>query len=298
MLDTNPRSSLAISRQMWTRFEPIHAVTYFAQEARDAYDAAGLRGYWRGYFAGRTAPLGPVGSAPVIALFNGFAPGMVQRALPAVWSLADPAAVLDARAAGAAAALRRLAPDARVVEEAAEVLERAAARLAWPGRPLGAANADLPRRVDPYERLWQAAATLREHRGDGHVAALVAAGLDGLPMLVLRCARDLGRDLVQPARGWTDEEWDAAAARLTEQGLLDAAGVITEEAERRIVAVERATDQAAAGAWADRPADEIVLAAKALLPISRACVAELPGRTPIGVLTSWDPDNDPSLLAI
>jgi helix-turn-helix protein len=286
------------ARAMWTLYEPVHAVTYFSAEPRAAFEAAGLRGYWRGYFGGRAAPLGPVGAAPVIALFNGFAPGMVQRALPAVWSLADPATVLDARAAGAAAALRRLAPDAAVVEPAVAALEDVAARLEWPGRPLGAANADLPRRTDPYERLWQATATLREHRGDGHVAALVAAGLDGLPMLVLRGARDIGRDQIQPARGWTDEEWDAAAARLTDQGLLDTAGAITDEAQRCIVDVERATDQAAAGAWATMASDEITLVAKALLPITRACVAELPERTPIGVIRPWDVALDPEATSV
>ena len=49
------------ARSMWTLFEPIHAVTYFAPEARAALEEAGLRGFWRGYFAGRAAPLGPAG---------------------------------------------------------------------------------------------------------------------------------------------------------------------------------------------------------------------------------------------
>jgi helix-turn-helix protein len=40
---------------MWTLFEPVHAVTYFAPEARSAFEQAGLRGFWRGYFAGRAA---------------------------------------------------------------------------------------------------------------------------------------------------------------------------------------------------------------------------------------------------
>ena len=199
------------ARAMWTLFEPIHAISYFAPEALAAFEAAGLRGFWRGYFAGRAAPLGAVGPAPVIALFNGFAPGTVRRALPAVWSMISPSAALDARAAGAAATLRRLAPDAAAVELAASSLEDSVTQLDHPGRPLGAANADLPRRDDPYERLWQATATLREHRGDGHVAALVAAGLAGLPMLVLRGVLDIGRDRLQPARAWTDEQWDAAA---------------------------------------------------------------------------------------
>lgn len=278
------------ARAMWTLYEPIHAVTYFAPEARSAFEAAGLRGFWRGYFAGRAAPLGPVGSAPVIAIFSGFAPGMVQRALPAVWSLIDPAGALAARVTGAAATLRRMVPDATTVERAASTLEAVVDRLDRPGRPLGAANADLAARADPHERLWQATATLREHRGDGHVAALVVAGLAGLPMLVLRGALDIGRDQLQPARGWTDDEWNTTAASLAEAGLLDAAGAVTEAGRQRIEQVEQATDDAAASPWATLDRSEIVLIAKALLPIARACAAELPARTPIGRFTPWDPD--------
>ncbi|HZE50961.1 MAG TPA: hypothetical protein VE074_15425 [Jatrophihabitantaceae bacterium] len=286
------------ARAMWTLFEPLHAITYFAPECRAALESAGLRGFWRGYFAGRAAPLGAVGPAPVIALFNGFAPDMVRRALPAVWSLAEPAAVIDARAVGAAVTLRRLAPDATAVEHAAASLDEVVGRLDLPGRPLGAANSDLPRRDDPYERLWQAAATLREHRGDGHVAALVAFGLDGLPILVLRGALDIGRDYLQPARGWTDEEWDAAAVELTDAGLLDRTGAVTDAARARIAEAERATDQAAAGAWASLATDEIILIAKALAPIARACAAELPERTPIGVFRPWDAAADPEAASV
>src|SRR5437588_7370107 len=95
-------------RHMWTLFEPIHDVTYFHPAARAAFEEAGLRGFWRGYFAGRAAPLGPVGAAPVIAAFYGFAPRMVTRALPDVWTRATPEAALAARAAGARAGLVRL----------------------------------------------------------------------------------------------------------------------------------------------------------------------------------------------
>jgi hypothetical protein len=181
---------------MWRLFEPVHTVTYFAAESRAAYESAGLRGFWRGYFAGRAAPIGPVGAAPVIAAFFNFAPAMVARALPAVWQLAPPAATLQARSAGAVTALRRLlqlADDAAVppgVMAAADLLADAAAELDWAGRPLGGPNAALPVPAEPLARLWHAATVLREHRGDGHVAALVAAGLDGCEALALRVAVD------------------------------------------------------------------------------------------------------------
>ena len=60
----------AAARRMWTLFEPVHVVTYFSPEGRDAFEAAGLRGFWRGYFAGRAAPLGRTGAAPVVAIFR------------------------------------------------------------------------------------------------------------------------------------------------------------------------------------------------------------------------------------
>src|SRR5271169_2319375 len=93
------------ARRMWTLFEPVHDISYFAAEAKDAFEQAGLRGFWRGYFAGRAAPLGPAGPAPVIAAFCSFAPAMVTRALPAVWDLISPAQALTVRQAGAVASL-------------------------------------------------------------------------------------------------------------------------------------------------------------------------------------------------
>jgi hypothetical protein len=122
------------------------------------------------------------------------------------------------------------------------------------------------------------------------VAALVASGLAGLPMLVLRGAFDIDREQLQPARGWSDGQWDAAAARLVDDGLLDGAGSVTDVGRRRIAEVERVTDEAAAGAWSAAP---IVPIAKALSPIAKACVAELPERTPIGVFRVWDGEADP-----
>src|SRR5215467_2417354 len=96
------------ARRMWTLFEPVHDVTYFAPEARAAFEAAGLRGFWRGYFAGRSAPLGRIAAAPVTASFYTFAPAMVSRALPGVWDLVSPDEALLARQAGAVAALNRI----------------------------------------------------------------------------------------------------------------------------------------------------------------------------------------------
>jgi hypothetical protein len=272
------------ARRMWTLFEPVHVVTYFTAEARAGFEDAGLRGFWRGYFAGRAAPLGRAGPAVVTASFYTFAPPMVARALPGVWELITPEDALAARTAGAVAALRRLLGE-RVASLAslAGMLLRATDGLDCAGRVLAAANAALPVPAEPAARVWQAATLLREHRGDGHNAALLAADIDGCEALVLRAGSDLSREVLQPARGWADEDWDRAAARLASRGWLDEDGRVTPEGAAVRQAVEDATDQAAARPWArlgTAATDEL---AGLLGPVARACAAELPFPNPVGV---------------
>ena len=272
----------SLPRTMWTLFEPIHAVTYFAPPARAAFEAANLRGFWRGYFAGRAAPLGAVGAEPVTALFFGFAPGMVARALPDVWSRATPAESLAARLDGARAALTEILVGARV-EEAADLLRSAADGLPTAGRALGAANAALPWPADPLGVLWHATTVLREHRGDGHVAALLVAGLDGAEAMVWRSAVDLGRDQLQPARGWTDDEWADAAARLRDRGWLDDQGAATPPALRARDHIEHTTDRLAAEPWDRLGASRTDRLREVLRPLAVRARAALPAQTPIGL---------------
>jgi hypothetical protein len=271
-------------RDLWHLFEPLHAVTYFAPEARAAYESAGLRGYWRGYFAGRAAALGAVTAAPVTAVFFSFAPGMVARALPDVWQRASPERALAARLDGAVAALRTLLPDEPAHwAEAAGLLETAAREAVTDGRPLAAANAARPRPEGALARLWQAATVLREHRGDGHVTALVDAELTGCQALVLRDALHGGRAQLQPHRGWTDHEWDAAVRALTGRGWIDAAGRGTAAGEDAHRAVEERTDRLAAPPWAALgPAGRDRLAGL-LEPLAAAAGAVVPYPNPMGL---------------
>jgi hypothetical protein len=277
---------MGLARTMWKLFEPIHLVTYFDQRCLDRFVAAGLRGFWRGYFAGRAAPLGPVGPAPVIATFYNFSPAMVTRALPAVWGMASPEDVLRARAEGAVTALAGLVPDVPVahIEEAAELLEAAAAAAEPAGRVLGAANQALPSGTDPYARLFQAATTLREHRGDGHVAALVTANLGPAEILTLRCGRgDLNRETMQAVRGWTDEEWAAAQARLVERGLLDGDGKATAAGEELFTTAEDATNAAAEAPWTRLGPSRVERVQELLTPIARVCRTVIPDINPMGL---------------
>ncbi|WP_320068249.1 SCO6745 family protein [Micromonospora sp. RTGN7] len=269
---------------MWTHFEPVHAVTYFHPRARAAYEAVGLRGYWRGYFAGRAAPLGPVEAGPVVAAFFTFAPHMVARALPSVWRLAAPEEALRARLTGAVQALAELTyelPQGHL-GEAAELLETAARAAQSAGRVLGAANAALPAAEYPLARLWQAATTLREHRGDGHVAALVAAGLDPVETLAWKVAE--GTPAVNLlGRGWSEEQWRAAAGRLAERGWLTPGGEPTEQGRAAFRAVEDATDLAAFHPWRALGADRADRLRELLDPIARAGHTVIPPDSPIGL---------------
>ncbi len=231
--------------------EPLHAVVYFDDACRATMADLGLRGFWMGYFAGRAAPLGPVGPDVVAAMFFNFAPGMVARALPDAWSIADPRQVWSARRTGAAATLRRVVPDVGArAERAVPLLARPVAAASAAGRPLFAATRATGWPDDPVEALWHACTCLREHRGDGHVAALTASDLDGVEALVLFAASEsLPEALFQAARGWSGDEWSAATTRLRARGLLGRSGVTTEGAEMRR-AVEAMTDHQAASPFA------------------------------------------------
>jgi hypothetical protein len=274
-------SAQLAARRMWTLVEPVHAVTYFSPEAKAAFEAAGLRGFWRGYFAGRAAPLGRVRAAPVIASFYNFAPAMVSRALPAVWDLITPDQALAVREAGAVSTLRRLLDGQDTdVAPAADLLISALDGLDCAGRVLASANAALPVPDEPFARLWHGATLLREHRGDGHFAALVAADLDGCEILALRQSKS-PRSVMQPIRGWTDDEWAAAEGRVTRRGLLGADGAPADAGAALLAEIEERTDNAAARPWLDEElAAELT---EVLMPIAVACAAELPYPNPIGV---------------
>lgn len=288
---------MTVARRMWRLYEPVHAVTYFTPAARAAYEQAGLRGFWRGYFAGRAAPLGPVGPGPVQATFFGFRRQMIERALPDVWSRLAPPDALRARLDGARRALADALGEARAtpgsgedpaageagLTEAAALLRAAAETVELAGRPLAAANLDLPWPDDPLGTLWQAATVLREQRGDGHVAALLVHGLDGAESLVWRAAIDVDRTVLQPARGWSDDEWAAARERLAARGWLAPDGTATATALTARDEIERITDDLAAGPWRRLGEDRVARLAELLRPVSTAAAAAISYPNPIGL---------------
>ena len=285
--------SLHPARRLWAALETLHDVTYFAPDVRSTGIAQGLKGFWMTYFAWRAAPLGPVPAAPVVAMFAGFHPGTVARALPEAWSRTTPQACLEARAAVSTGALRDAGADPQACELAAAALAPVAAAADPTGRPLGAANAALELPGDPLARLWQLATTLREHRGDGHVAALVTEGITGLQAHLLQSASGhIPQAVLQRARtGWTDEDWAGAADALRDRGLLtaDPGPALTPAGRALLDSVEARTDERAwdggLAALGERGAEEVLAL---LRPSVRAVTGSgmLPAISPTGLASS------------
>ncbi|MEV7087873.1 hypothetical protein AB0O07_18585 [Streptomyces sp. NPDC093085] len=213
---------------------PLHSAVYFAPEPEEEFVAVGLEPGGMAYLAGRAAPLGAVGAGAVTATFYNFSHELVRRYIPAAWALAAPEQVLAARLRGADRTLRRLLGEEVIgsaeMAEAAGLALRAAEGCGREGRPLYAAHAGLPVPEEPHLALWHAATLLREHRGDGHLAALAVAGLSGVEALVLHSATGKAptAELFMRTRGWSEDEWGAARGRLRERGLVDEAGGLTE----------------------------------------------------------------------
>lgn len=284
-------SGVPSARSLWSRIEVVHAVTYFADESTAAARAAGLRGFWMGYFGCRAAPLGDVSAEQVCEAFYNFAPEMVARAIPDAWQFAAPHVLVDVRAASAAAALRRLVEFVDQIPSRTNDLLRVAARHSAnaSGLPLYGANRRLPPRDDPVEELWQLCTTLREHRGDGHVAANVAANVSGLDAHVLITAEGIvNRGDLQPNRGWSDTAWDSSAASLRERGLLDSSG-LTPSGRQLRAHIEDTTDHLAAGPLEALGTHRVTRLVELLYPLAKRIVANdgIPVPNPMGV--PWPP---------
>ena len=240
---------MSTSRELWLRYEPIHDVIYFSPRRTEQADALGLRGFWMGYFAFRSAPLAAVPPDVVGAMFFGFHRSRVRRALPDAWSYTTVGQALAARNAAVDAGMADLGP-IEGLDEAAELAWQAASAADVSGRPLAAAHQAERRSDNPRIALWQATAVLREHRGDGHVAVLVGRGVGPVESHLLKSGSgESDEATLRLHRGFPDDEWAAAQAGMIERGWLDADGRLTARGTAEHDAVEAATDAAAEQPW-------------------------------------------------
>jgi hypothetical protein len=239
-----------MARRMFELVEPIGVIPYSADEPNQAMFALGFTDYWDTYFAGRAAPLGLVPAEVVDALFYNFAPGEVARHIPKVWRTTTPEAAIAARRAGCAAALRRIQGDdvdSPTFARAVDLLLKAATSAPYEGRPMYAAlrSVDIP--DDVAARLFHLASLLREHRGDGHIAALMVEGIGGLEAHVLYAlemripAYEFGRLHHLPA-----EQVAAVIEGMRDRGLVGDDGWLSEAGAAARRRVEATTDALAA----------------------------------------------------
>jgi hypothetical protein len=262
------------ARRLFELTEPISMVNFSSPEPHQSMVALGFRTYWDGYFAGRSAPLGRVPAEVVHAAFYNFADGEVARHIPKVWETTTPEAAHAARERGCVAALRRILGDLVAtpgLETAAELLARASTGAPTEGRVMYAGLRALPMPEEPVTRLWHAANMLREHRGDGHIVALVSEGIGGTEAHVLS-ALDMG---VYPAESF-GRIHHLPRARLAEvmdglreRGLLDASGRFTDAGRAVKDRVELLTDTLAEAPYEVLEPPELDRLTEALEPLSR-----------------------------
>ncbi len=264
----------SVARLLYDLIEPICLVNFFSDEPNDAMAALGFDNYWDGYFAGRSAPLGRVPAEVVQAAFYNFAEGEVARHIPKVWETTTPEAAQAARQRGCVAALRRILGD--LVEtpglaRTGELLARASTSAPTEGRVMYAGLRALPMPREPVARLWHAANMLREHRGDGHVVALVSEEIGGTEAHVLSAlsvgiypAESFGRIHHRPKA-----ELVAVMDGLRDRGLLDSAGRFTEAGRATKSRIEALTDALAEAPYRGLDSEGLDQLIAALEPLSQ-----------------------------
>ncbi|CCQ16286.1 putative uncharacterized protein [Rhodococcus sp. AW25M09] len=236
--------------------ELLHSTTYFVPETQEALVAAGLPPR-ACYFAGRAAPLGTVGAGVVAATFYNYNRELIAPLIPAAWEIASPDAIMSIRYDTLDAAFGRLlGPEVLTSADMAEAAELASiAARGIPGddgRPLYAAYAELEWPTAPHLVLWHALTLIREYRGDGHIAALQTAGLNGLDALITHTATGYGfdKEFARKQRGWSTEQWDSAVLSLSDRELLSADGSLSPDGKDLRKLVEDITNDVAVAPWA------------------------------------------------
>jgi hypothetical protein len=267
----------SMARRMFELVEPIGVIPYSADEPNEAMFSLGFTNYWDTYFAGRAAPLGLAQAEVVDALFYNFAPGEVASHIPKVWRTTTPELAIAARRAGCVKALRRILGD-RVDSPAfaltAELLMKAATGAPYEGRPMYAALRAIPVPDDVVARLFHAASMLREHRGDGHIAALMIEGVGGLEAHVL-----LALDMDLPAEKFgrihhlPGEQIGAVIEGMRNRGLIGDDGWLSEEGRAVKQRVESLTDDLAAKPYERLEPSEIDELMATLEPLAALLVA-------------------------
>jgi hypothetical protein len=265
-----------VARQMHRTLEPVHGMIYFVPEAVDEYRGIGVDDDGA-YFVVRSAVLGPVPAEVVVATFYNFEPGHVRRSLAGAWDTVTPEAVIAARYRAADRALCRMLGDevtSPAMSDAAALAHDAARELDPAGRPLFAGHAAVDWPDPPHLRLWHALTLLREFRGDGHVAVLVAAEVGPCEALVLHAGTgEVPVSVLRRTRAWSDDAWRDAAARLADRGLVGGDGMLTDAGRAFRDDIEATTDRLDLDHWSALGDERAQRLRRLVRPWSKAIVA-------------------------
>jgi hypothetical protein len=250
----SPEELGARARTLAGALEPVAGQVYFSPECHQAYESLGFgpsTGEVGGvampdgpaYFCSRGSVMGQVPGEVIAAAFGVFNPAVVVPAVSHGWTLTDATAICAARTEGATAQLRRILggePDG--LAPATDLLRRATDDLRPEGKPLFAGLVSLGLPGDPVGDMWRLADRLREHRGDAHVAAWTAAGIDATEIgLLTELYWGLPMRSYIRTRAWSSDDLDAAEDRLAARGWV-ADGTLTPAGRDAREAVEVATD--------------------------------------------------------
>ena len=239
-----PQVPLTPARCLRDALEPIATQGWWGRSVSQRMQALGLD-FFQGYVWGRAAALGQPSAAVVAATFGVFEPDFIGAVYESALPIASRHDVLVAREQGAVDAMAAITDPA--VGEVADRLLDALVNLDVTARPLFAGLRSLPLPSDPGGRLWRAAELVREHRGDGHLAACIVEGLDPLEMNVLtEVWLGYAVGAYSGSRGYSPEVIAAAVASMNEIGLLEGAQ-LTVEGTRVRERIEASTDSSQGG---------------------------------------------------
>jgi hypothetical protein len=253
------------ARRLRDALEPIATQGWWARAVHQRADARGL-GFMETYAWGRAASLGEPAASVVVSAFGVFEPGMLSSVYASARALVSRDEMLADREAGVVETLRTILGGADV-EPLAEALMDAAQSLDGSARPLFSGLRELPVPADPHGRLWRGAEMVREHRGDGHLAACVAAGLDAVSMNVLtELWTGYAPGEYTSTRGYGEDVVAATLARLADRGWVDGNRLTAEGIAAR-QEIENATD-VAQQALVERLGDRLEEVIEAVAPLS------------------------------
>jgi hypothetical protein len=204
----------------------------------------------------RSAAMRTDNPAVVWSTFFNPNPAGIYRLIPSTWektsfeaALAAQSDAIDApfKAATASMAPGELAELAALCRKVTE-----AANDNYEGRPLFSGLASLPLPTSDHMMVWHAARLLREHRGDGHISALVVEGLGRVDALVVHAAMlPMFGDGLRRSRRWSMDDWNTSIASLRRRGWLtdDDTLTFTPEGKARREWIEDRTNELAALAF-------------------------------------------------